>query len=252
MAHLLVVAYKIQSKRHSNARADRRLSELGGHDPENPILHSGWLTKQAVTARMNKNWKRRYFIIRKDRFEYHWAVPMAGHVPRGFVEMTPTTVIERMPPTFRRGHTVLMVKGKTETLYVHAMGEKEITRLEENLKATVAGLSAEASGDVKAPKPSANEEFLKAESEKQSPMDEGDPGSDTDNEFDVEGLEALLAELSIANKLSEARKWCTMKGAESLEDLREEDYAEQLVKALDLPEIKGKRLVKAIKAPVSE
>ena len=36
-------------------------------------------------------------------------------------------------------------------------------------------------------------------------------------------------------------------GAESVDDLKDEDYAERLAKQLELKEIKAKRLVKAIK-----
>jgi transcription initiation factor TFIIIB Brf1 subunit/transcription initiation factor TFIIB len=81
------------------------------------------------------------------------------------------------------------------------------------------------------------------------PLDE-DNASDTEDEVEVEieSIEALLKEVSLEDKIGKARKWCAAKGAETLEDLREEDYAEQFVKALELPDIKGKKLLKAIKS----
>jgi len=41
-------------------------------------------------------------------------------------------------------------------------------------------------------------------------------------------------------------------GAESVDDLKDEDYAERLAKQLELKEIKAKRLVKAIQGGVKK
>ena len=72
-----------------NKRAERRLAEVGGHDPgvpmcglkprrradlprsslvacrgtENKIMHSGWLHKQAVSGTVLRNWKRRCVAV---------------------------------------------------------------------------------------------------------------------------------------------------------------------------------------------
>ena len=64
----------------------------------------------------------------------------------------------------------------------------------------------------------------------------------------IEGLETLLSSLKLEEKLPAATKWCQDEGAESVEDLMEEDYADQLAKALQLPQIKSTRLIKAIKS----
>ena len=53
-----------------NDRADQRLAEIGGHDPDNPILHAGWLSKRAISGTVLRTWKKRYVVIRKDRIEY--------------------------------------------------------------------------------------------------------------------------------------------------------------------------------------
>ena len=64
----------------------------------------------------------------------------------------------------------------------------------------------------------------------------------------IEGLEKLLSSVNLEEKLPDATKWCRDEGAERVEDLMEEDYAEQLAKALQLPQIKSTRLIKAIKS----
>jgi len=64
----------------------------------------------------------------------------------------------------------------------------------------------------------------------------------------IKGLETLLSLLNLQQKLPAATKWCRDQGAESVEDLMEEDYADQLTKALQLPPIKSTKLIKAIKS----
>ena len=44
-----------------------------------------------------------------------------------------------------------------------------------------------------------------------------------------------------------AIKWCQKEGPESVEDLKDDKYAEELAEALQLPRIKANKLVKAIK-----
>ena len=65
----------------------------------------------------------------------------------------------------------------------------------------------------------------------------------------ISGLDTLMSSLGLEDKAHAAAKWCQVHGAESVQDLIEEDYAEQLVKELDLPQIKAKKLVTAIKGP---
>eukprot|EP00802_Teleaulax_amphioxeia_P003505 Tamp_03508.p1 GENE.Tamp_03508~~Tamp_03508.p1 ORF type:complete len:475 (-),score=55.85 Tamp_03508:902-2326(-) len=64
----------------------------------------------------------------------------------------------------------------------------------------------------------------------------------------IEGLKTLMLSLKLEEKLPAATKWCRDNGAESVEDLMEEDYADQLTKALQLPQIKSTRLIKSIKS----
>ena len=162
VATIVVSLIKYQTLRHSNNRANRRLAELGGHDPNNPILYQGFAMKQAISAKVNINWKRRYFIIRKDRVEYHWTIPQAGHIPRGVIELNEDTVVETVP-NYREGHAVLKVCGKHETMYIHSHpGSLPIERWEMHLKDTIAQKSSGVSGDVKVTVPDSNEALLKS------------------------------------------------------------------------------------------
>ena len=68
----------------------------------------------------------------------------------------------------------------------------------------------------------------------------------------VTGLEELLSSLGLQDNLAAAAEWCDSIGAESVDDLKDEDYAERLAAQLELKEIKAKKLVKAIKAYCSE
>ena len=68
----------------------------------------------------------------------------------------------------------------------------------------------------------------------------------------VTGLEELLSSLGLQDNLAAAAEWCDSIGAESVDDLKDEDYAERLAARLELKEIKAKKLVKAIKAYCSE
>ena len=63
----------------------------------------------------------------------------------------------------------------------------------------------------------------------------------------VAGLAELLGSLGLEDKLAAADAWCDSIGAESVDDLAEEDYAERLAQELGLKELKAKKLVKAIK-----
>ena len=63
----------------------------------------------------------------------------------------------------------------------------------------------------------------------------------------VTGLAELLSSLGLQEKLAAAAEWCDSMGAESVDDLQDEDYAERLATQLELKEIKAKKLVKAIK-----
>ena len=74
----------------------------------------------------------------------------------------------------------------------------------------------------------------------------GDGGGGS--ESDVTGLASLLASLKLDDKLTAATKWCMEKGADDVADLKDEAYAEELAKELGLPEIKAKKLAKAIQA----
>ena len=69
---------------------------------------------------------------------------------------------------------------------------------------------------------------------------------------DVTGLAELLSSLGLQEKLAAAAEWCDSMGAESVDDLQDEDYAERLAKQLELKEIKAKRLVKAIQGGVKK
>ena len=70
----------------------------------------------------------------------------------------------------------------------------------------------------------------------------------TGNRCTIRGLVELFRSLNLNDKLETAIKWCQKEGAESVEDLQDEKYAEELAKALELPRIKANNLVKAIKA----
>ena len=58
----------------------------------------------------------------------------------------------------------------------------------------------------------------------------------------------MFRSLNLNDKLETAIKWCQKEGAESVEDLQDEKYAEELAKALELGRIKANNFVKAIKA----
>ena len=64
----------------------------------------------------------------------------------------------------------------------------------------------------------------------------------------VNGLTSLFTSLKLEDKLGAATKLCKEKGADDVADLKDEAYAEELAKELGLPEIKAKKLAKAIQA----
>ena len=53
----------------------------------------------------------------------------------------------------------------------------------------------------------------------------------------VTGLEELLSSLGLQDNLAAAAEWCDSIGAESVDDLKDEDYAERLAAQLELKEI---------------
>lgn len=63
----------------------------------------------------------------------------------------------------------------------------------------------------------------------------------------VKGLEEMLGSIGLQENLAAAVEWCESMGAESVDDLKEEDYAEQLANKLELKPIPAKKLVKTIK-----
>jgi hypothetical protein len=69
----------------------------------------------------------------------------------------------------------------------------------------------------------------------------------TGNQCPIRGLGELFKSLNLHDKLETAIKWCQEEGAESVEDLKDDKYAEELAEALQLPRIKANKLVKAIK-----
>ena len=68
----------------------------------------------------------------------------------------------------------------------------------------------------------------------------------TENADGIIGLEDLFVSLGLGDKVSAAAEWCGKMGADSLDDLKDEDYAGQLAKELVLPPIKERKLVKAL------
>ena len=63
----------------------------------------------------------------------------------------------------------------------------------------------------------------------------------------VQGLIELLASLKLTEHLAAADAWCVELGAESVADLKDEMYAEQLAEVLKLKKIPAKKLVNAIR-----
>ena len=63
----------------------------------------------------------------------------------------------------------------------------------------------------------------------------------------VQGLIELLASLKLTEHLAAADAWCVELGAESVADLKDEMYAEQLAEVLQLKKIPAKKLVNAIR-----
>ena len=57
----------------------------------------------------------------------------------------------------------------------------------------------------------------------------------------------LLHSLNLSDKIDQATTWCKTEGAESIEDLKDETYAQELAAALQLPRIKANKLVNTIK-----
>ena len=68
------------------------------------------------------------------------------------------------------------------------------------------------------------------------------------SEEEIEGLRAVMSPLKLQAMVPAATTWCRAKGADSVTDLVEDGYAEQLAKELGLPEIKAKKLIDAIKS----
>ena len=66
----------------------------------------------------------------------------------------------------------------------------------------------------------------------------------------IEGLQELLSVLKLDDYLDRASAWCTKKGADSVDDLNAENYPEQLAEELQLPEIKAKKLIKALRPSI--
>eukprot|EP00051_Salpingoeca_urceolata_P023187 m.390154 g.390154 ORF g.390154 m.390154 type:complete len:416 (+) comp20074_c7_seq1:137-1384(+) len=64
---------------------------VGGTQSEqqqpDPVYHSGWLEKQGQRV---KNWKRRWFKLRSDRFEYYTSATDAA--PKGFIALRGITL----------------------------------------------------------------------------------------------------------------------------------------------------------------
>ena len=63
----------------------------------------------------------------------------------------------------------------------------------------------------------------------------------------IDGLETLMSSLGLEDKLPDAANWCEVNGADSVRDIHEADYAEQLAKDLGLPLVQANKLIKAIK-----
>ena len=63
----------------------------------------------------------------------------------------------------------------------------------------------------------------------------------------VKDLEELLRSIRLEDQLTAAVDWCGQMGADDINDLKDEDYAEQLAKELGLPPIKSNKLIKAIR-----
>jgi len=63
----------------------------------------------------------------------------------------------------------------------------------------------------------------------------------------VKGLSDLLSSINLGNQIEAARSWCIEMGADDVADLNEEDYPEKLAAALELPPIRAKKLVKALR-----
>jgi hypothetical protein len=102
-------------------RARARSSSIGGHDPTNKIIHSGWLCKRAVSGTILRTWKQRYIIIRKDRIEYHRVVPHRKDVPRGVLALDEKTRVDAAPQKIARQYTI-RVSREGEELYLSSFG----------------------------------------------------------------------------------------------------------------------------------
>ena len=63
----------------------------------------------------------------------------------------------------------------------------------------------------------------------------------------IDGLETLMSSLGLEDKLPDAANWCEVNGADSVRDIHEADYAEQLAKDLGLLLVQANKLIKAIK-----
>jgi len=56
-----------------------------------------------------------------------------------------------------------------------------------------------------------------------------------------------MASVNLGSQLAAATAWCVEQGADSVADLNDETYPEDLAKALGLPTIKANKLVKALR-----
>jgi len=97
----------------------------------NDVLLKGWLTKQAVSAHINRNWRRRHITLRHDRIEWRRRTPYEG--PAGVLHLTPRTIVTECKT---RDHKV-SVTTDDRTLVLQFASDPELRTWLEKLRSAI-------------------------------------------------------------------------------------------------------------------
>ena len=143
---LTVLATRAIFRSMDDSRAEKRLAEVGGHDPQNKVLYQGWLYKRAISGTVLRTWKKRYIIIRKDRIEYHRSrfglKPQSSDIPRGLVILDRQTTVQAAPE-IKHGNSPFTIRvhrgADADDLYLNGVSQAEIDRWAGYLQATLKG-----------------------------------------------------------------------------------------------------------------
>jgi len=114
---------------------------MGGHavaSRPSDVLLEGWLSKQAVSAVVFKNWKRRLIWLRPDRIEWRRSGP--AEPPAGTLRLTPRTIVAACE---RPTHSV-SVTTDDRTLVLQCASEAELRLWFDRMTSAVAATNSAA------------------------------------------------------------------------------------------------------------